>query len=96
MNFKKIFSILISVASATLQAAYLNKISNAISSLNHYRGRKSSVPSFKQQIYNFQRKNAETNEQLFKLMEFYAAQKIKKKKLFCKIKLTKILFHDFK
>ncbi|CBY12818.1 unnamed protein product [Oikopleura dioica] len=74
MNFKKIFSILISVASATLQAAYLNKMSNAISSFNHYRGRKSSVPSFKQQIYNFQRKNAETNEQLFELMEFYAAQ----------------------
>ncbi|CBY32833.1 unnamed protein product [Oikopleura dioica] len=52
----------------------MNHFYQNLENFNHYRGRKSSVPSFKQQIYNFQRKNAETNEQLFKLMEFYAAQ----------------------
>jgi hypothetical protein len=74
---KIVLSFLISVASATLQAAYLNKMSNAISSFNFFRARTSSsrIPSVEQQIYNFQLKNAKTIDELYKIMKFHAAQK---------------------
>jgi hypothetical protein len=54
----------------------VNKLSNAISSFNSFRARKSSsrIPSVEQQIYNFQLKNAKTIDELFKIMKFYAAQ----------------------
>ena len=76
MNMKIFIWFLISIASATLQAAYLNKMSNAISSFNLFRARKSSsrIPSVEQQIYNFQLKNAKTVDELFKIMKFHAAQ----------------------
>jgi hypothetical protein len=73
---KIVICFLISIASATLQAAYLNKMSNAISSFNFFRARKNSsrIPSVEQQIYSFQLKNAKTVDELFKIMKFHAAQ----------------------
>ena len=70
----------LSFLSATLQGTYVNKLSNALSNHNKYRGRQRAVSSEMQQVYLWQLRRAENVEQVFELMKAATKENTKQKR----------------
>ena len=69
-----IFFSLISLASATLQGIYINKMSNAVASFNANRYRtvnNNNQCDILNQTYNFLKNNAQSADELYKIMAAY-------------------------
>jgi hypothetical protein len=74
MNFFIIFFSLISLASATLQGIYINKMSNAVASFNanRYRAQNNNNQcDYLNQTYNFLKNNAQSADEIYQIMMAY-------------------------
>jgi hypothetical protein len=74
MNFFIIFFSFISLASATLQGIYINKMSNAVASFNANRSRaqnNNNQCDYLNQTYNFLKNNAQSADEMFQIMMAY-------------------------